>query len=333
MLSVLLSAVALLQPSDDDKKIRGLIEELKLEDASARRKALDALLDRGKRAVPAAIEVLEDTRHGLKDQVDDLVGRLASREWKDRDAAQKSIVRLGRHAREFLQAHEGNADAEVAWRVKAALAEIEEREREEAGYEYLRNAGLCEFLGLAAEGDAKAVALLLKQLETPPTTNPALAEAHLALRVRAAEALGRLRATLPDAKAHDVAEHALELLKRNRDRRQCIALVQTLGRLRSEAAVTPLDSLVDDPERRDVHLKRAALRALAAIGDPRGVARAIKSLASEDVYMRDAAIEVLVEVAGQDFGLDPRQAPDAARERIQAARAWWEKKYGKEWSE
>ncbi len=324
MLSVLLSAVALFQAADDDKKVRALIEE---------RKALDALLDRGKRAVPPAIEVLEDTRHGLKEQVEDLVGKLASREWKDRDAAQKSIVRLGRHAREFLQAHEGNADAEVAWRVKAALAEIEERERDEAAYEYLRNAGLCEFLGLMAEGDAKAVELLLKQLETPPTTNPSLADAHLALRVRAAEALGRLRASLADAKANDVAEHALEMLKKNRDRRQCIALVQTLGRLKSEVAVTPLDSLVDDPERRDVHLKRAAMRALSAIGDPRGVARVIKSLASEDVYLRDAAIEVLAETAGQDFGLDARQAPDAAREKIRAAQAWWEKKYGREWSE
>jgi HEAT repeat protein len=91
--------------------------------------------------------------------------------------------------------------------------------------------------------------------------------------------------------------------------------------------------MLGEGERRDVHLKRAMMRALAAIDDARGTAAIVRALASDDVYLRDAAIEVLAEAAGQDFGLDARQAPEAAAEKIQAARQWWSKKYGKEWAE
>jgi HEAT repeat protein len=88
-----------------------------------------------------------------------------------------------------------------------------------------------------------------------------------------------------------------------------------------------------DGERKDVHLKRAAMRALMAIGETRGVAAVVRALESDDVYVRDAAVQVLAEAAGDDFGLDPRVAAGAQRERIEAARAWWEKKYHGEWEE
>ncbi len=326
MLTLLLSALAFAQ-SDDEKKILALIEDLKVEDAAARRRALEGLRDRGKAAAPLMLAVLADERPGLEGQIDDLVVKLASADWKARDAAHKGLVRLGRHARARLQSHEAAPDAEVAWRVKAALAEIEEKERDEATYEYLRNAGLCEALGALEE--AKAAPLLARLVDAAPTANPALADAQFTMRARAAEALGRLRASLSQEQADAAAEKTVELAQGTRDRRLGVPLLQTLGRLKSGVAVTPLLSYVKDAERKDVHLKHAAMRALAAIDDPRGVAGIVAQLASDDVYLRYGAVEVLGE-AGADFGIDPRSAPD---DKAKAARAWWEKRYGKDWQD
>jgi HEAT repeat protein len=90
---------------------------------------------------------------------------------------------------------------------------------------------------------------------------------------------------------------------------------------------------VRDSSRRDVHLKRTALRAIAEIGDADGLAGIIRVLSSDDVYLRDGAIEVLAEAAGTDFGLDPRTPPAAAEAKIRAAQEWWVKKFGKAWTD
>ncbi|MBI2930868.1 MAG: HEAT repeat domain-containing protein [Planctomycetes bacterium] len=307
----------------DDKSTLELIEELKSADPVARRKALDALRDRGPEAVPAVLSVLADERLGLDEQIDGIVLKLSNKDWKTRDAAHRALVRFGRHARPRLQTHEDAEDPEVAWRVKAVLAEIEEKERDEATLEYFRNASLCEFLGSC--GDSRAVPQLLKHLEQAASTNPSLAEVQFLAQARAAEALGRLRSTLSDDQVEGVVELVIELLAANRDRRSGVVLIQTLGHLRSRTVVTPLLSLVKDGDRCDVHLKRVALRALAEIDDPRGVAGIIEAMASEDVYLRDGAVEALSEIAGQDFGVDPRRSADSAQ--LEAARKWWQDKY------
>ncbi len=306
---------------DPDAKAAATIDELRADDIAVRRKAIEALIELGKTAVPAILRTLADESPGLPQRVEDLVKKLAAKEWKERDEAMRSLARLGRRAIEFIKKHTDDGDPEVRWRVKTSLAEIEEMKGRESTLDFTRNAALCQVLGQI--GDGRAVKPLLKEM---------LGSGSPDVRLRAGEALGLLRASLSSADADEACDEAIRLLSASKDRRERALLVKTMGLLRSKAAVRPLTGLVDDKAERDVHLKRNAMAALAIIGEADGLAAVVRSLDSDDVYLREAAYEILKPLAG-DGGFDPRLDAKANAEAIKKCRAWWSKKSGKDWQE
>ena len=88
---------------DPEAKAAAFVDEMRTEDITVRRKALDGILAIGKPAVPALLRALADETPGLKERVDGLVGKFSSKEWKERDEAMRSLVRLGRRAMDFLK--------------------------------------------------------------------------------------------------------------------------------------------------------------------------------------------------------------------------------------
>jgi HEAT repeat protein len=316
----LLAALALLQ--EPDTKAAALIDDLRTDDAAVRRRSVDGLIELGKDAVGAILRVLADESPGLQARVGDLVKQLASKEWKQRDEAMRSLIRLGRRAIDFLKTHAENADPEVAWRVKTALAEIEEMKPRENALDHARNAALCHVLGLV--GDERAVEPLLWQL-----TKIQNAE----VKLRAAQALGLLRAVMNDAQAEKAGDEVVATLSGGRDRRERALLVKTLGLLRAKGAVQQLRTLVEERSERDIHIKKNAMASLAAIGDPDGFASIVKALAADDAYLREAALSVLAPLTGGDLAFDPRRDAKENAEAIAAFKAWWSRKFSKEWKD
>ena len=306
---------------DPEAKAAAFVDEMRTEDITVRRKALDGILAIGKPAVPALLRALADETPGLKERVDGLVGKFSSKEWKERDEAMRSLVRLGRRAMDFLKSHVEETDAEVLWRVKTALAEIEEQRPRESQLDFVRNASLCLALGQIGEG--AAVGPLLKELTRTQSGE---------VKLRAVEALALLRASVSDTQADEASEEAVKLLASSRDRRERTLLVRSLGRLRSRAAVQPLKSLLEKSER-DVYLKRNAMQALVAIGDWSGVAAIVRCLESEDIYLRDATIEVLAPMAGGDQGFDALKEPKENAGALKKFHDWWAGKSGKLWED
>jgi HEAT repeat protein len=329
MIAVLLFSL-LVQTPDDAKRVLGLIDELKQSDAGVRRRAIEALLAAGEKAVPHALAVLADEFPGLEQRVDDLVAKLAAPEWAVRAEAQKALVAIGRRARPRLQKHANHENVEVNWRVRTALAEIAEDERDETARDYALKREICEFLGRS--GDARAPAAVARVLQLRAPSVAAHAEDHLALRVRAVEALGRLARSLTTEQTEAAVEAATQAVTQARASRDAAALAVALGQFRTRAAVPPLLAMLRDRGRRDVHVKRLVMRSLVALDDPRGVAGVVQAVGADDVYVREAAIDTLAEATGKDVGLDPRRAPGSDAERVRALRAWWEKKYGLEWA-
>ncbi len=302
-----------------------ILERLKTEDSAERRAALDELRRHGPAGVEAALRTLGNVRPGIEGRVGEIVRHLAARTWRERNRAMRELVDLGRAARPALEEHQkGAADPEVAWRIRAALAEIADHAGREERLEEARNAALCEFLGDA--GDPRAVGPLLK---------PAGAGA-LEVRIRAAEALGRLRDRMDAGQADEAAERILDALAGTKPPPtplQKSRLIRALAHLRAPAAVRPLGALLADRSERNVQVKRSCIAALAAVGDERAVRALVLALAAEDPYVRQGAASSLEALAGETFGVDPAAAPAENRAAIGKVRQWWEKKFGKEWEE
>jgi hypothetical protein len=207
--TILLLGALLQQPPANAPEIPALIENLKANEPAVRREALETLVERAAEALPIVLATLADEHPGIDQQVDDLVKRLAAKDWKSRDAAQQELVRLGRHARARLEKHAGSDDPEVAWRVKAALAEIEEKRQDEGEANNVRDACLFEFLGRA--GDLKGVPPLLKRFGVAAGDARQMSGAEIDVRVRVLEALGRLRKGLSTEQADAAAELAYRI--------------------------------------------------------------------------------------------------------------------------
>jgi HEAT repeat protein len=321
--------LSLLVQASDDAKILGLIDELRQSDAAVRRRAIESLLAGGEKAVPRALAALADEFPGLDQRVDDLVAKLAAPEWTARAEAQKALEAIGRRARPRLQKHANHENVEVSWRVRTAISEIGEQERDETARDYALKRGLCEFLGRSRDARAGAAVARVLQLPAPPAAH---VDDHLALRVRAVEALGRLAGSLTAEQTEAGAEAATQCVAQVRSSRDAAALAVAFGQLRTRASVPPLLAMLRDRGRRDVYVKRMVMRSLVALDDPRGVAGVVQAVEADDVYVREAAIDTLAEATGKDVGLDPRRAPGSDAERVRALRAWWEKKYGLEWA-
>lgn len=308
-------------PAQDD--VEKIVEGLKTEEAGPRRAALEELHRRGAPGVAAAIRALGGPSPAPSDRISALLKQLASRKWKERDEAMQALVRLGRPAKPALEALPADADPEVAWRVRSALAEIAERAGREDLLEDLRNAALCEFLGEA--GDAGAVAPLLRILDAGG------ADAKPELKLRAADALGKLADRLQPRQAELAADQVLAMLEKAGSPLQKGLLIRVLGRLRAPSCVRPLSALLADRSEKNLHLKRACLAALGQTGDAAALRAVIEALRSDDPYLRQAASGVLEEATGAPTGIDPRGPAEGNREATAKLQEWWSRKYGRSW--
>jgi HEAT repeat protein len=307
-----LALLACLAVQDDPA---ALVERLRVEDAAERRKAESALLKAGAPAAEAAARALGAVPPDPAARVAELAAGLAALAWKERDRAMRELARLGPAARPSLLKHAEAADPEVAWRVRAALAELGERAPREEALGAIRDAALCRLLGEL--GGAEAPAALLRVLAEPP------GEARAETRLRAVEALGKLRAGLSAAQADEAAERALAQLERSPGPRERGVLLRAIGRLKSKTATRPLAALAEDRGEKNLHVRRAALAALAAAGDGESMRAVVEALASDEPYVREAAAAALERAAGVAFGVE---AP-----AMDKARAWWSTKFGKPW--
>lgn len=304
--------------------VESILERLRSGDASERLRALEDLRAAGAGMVPAAIRALEGGQVGLREKVGALLKRLSSESWKDRHGAARALVRLGRAARPMLEAASESSDPEVSWRVRDILAELGEGEGLEEDREGAQTAALCTLLGEA--GDGRAIRTLLGLL----------ASGRPEVRLASAEALGRLRDRMGPQEAAEAAEGVLEIfggVRHPPGAAEKARLLRVLGDLQSPAGVRPLEALLADRGERDVHVKRMAVAALAAIGDAASLRVVVKALGSEEVYVRQAAAVRLREVAGEDFGIDPMDPAEAGGKAVLRARAWWSGRFGEPWGE
>lgn len=318
---IALLSLLVLQSADID----ALLDKLRTEDASERRRIQSELVLRGSEAVPAMIRALETASPRPEEEVTRLVQRLRSQSWKERSEATAALVRLGRAALPLLEAQIGGADPEAAWRLRSAMAEIREKAGHDEQLEELRAAAVCDVLGQA--GDGRAVAPLLKLLAADgPEKRPQL-------KLRASQALGFLRGAMSGGQAEESADRILQVLERMAGPLEKAMLLQALGRVGSPSAVRPLSALLADRSEKNVHLKRSCASALAAIGHPRGVRAIVDALGADDVYVRQGAAAALEELAGGPFGYDPRASVEENRAALEKIRAWGSEKYGKAWSD
>ena len=318
-----LAFLLLAAPAQDE--ISKILERLKTDDAAQRRTALAELHARGEAGVAAAIRALGGPASAPSERITALLKQLASKAWKERDEAMQGLIRLGRPAKPALEALPADADPEVAWRVRSALAEIAERAGREDAIDELRGGALCEFLGEA--GDAGAVGPLLGILDAGP------ADARPELKLRAADALGKLAGRLQPRQAEQTADLVLGMLEKSVSPLQKALLIRVLGRLRAPACVRPLSALLADRSEKNLHLKRACLAALGQTGDAAALRAVIEALRSDDAYVRQAAAAVLEEATGAPPGIDPRATAEENHEAVGRLREWWAKKYSRAWED
>lgn len=301
----------------DDKALLQAVEKLRSPESADRAAAEQTLRKAGTKAVPVLLRVLEDDQTGLKEKVAEHVKALSSPDWKKRDEAMRGIVKLGRHALRYLGDHENAADPEVAWRVKAAIAELEDRSGMEEKEEQARNAVLVRILGELE--DPRAVPVLLRSLSAT----------DFDLRLSAAESIAKVRDHLQPKQADEAAERVVELCRETKqDLYRCL-LIKTLGALRSSVATPSLALLLRSKDERNSNVRRNAVAALAKIGDDAALRAVVESLSDDDVYVRHAALQQLEPLAGGAFGYDPRAADH--EDALRKFRAWWEAKTGKSW--
>jgi hypothetical protein len=292
------------------------VERLGSPDAAVRRAAERELAESGAAAVPSLKRALARETDPIEPRVDALVKKLAAASWKEREEAGRALVLLGRAARPRLQTHENAADVEVAWRVKAILAELKELEPGEAAAAAWRDAAVCRLLGAA--GDGGSAGLILGALGS---AEGAPAEAALDLRLSVLGALADLRASITAEQAERATEEGLKLVAEPRNRRTMGAALKSLGRLKSPSAVKPLAALVENVSVKDLHVKRGALAALAALGTRESMRPVIDAFKSADPYLREAAWQVL-QGSGFNPPYDPESGPASDDARARILKAW-----------
>jgi HEAT repeat protein len=321
-MSVVLALAALLPLALQDPVERA-IGALRTEDAGRRRAALEDLEKLGASAIPTVLRALEGVAPASPDRIRQLLGQLASKGWKERDEAMQALVRLGRSALPGLEGIGSDGDPEVVWRVRSALSEIKDRAGKEDLLEELQNSSLCDFLGEI--GDERAVGPLLGVLSGGGS------ELRPDLKIRAADALGKLAQRLRAPQAEEATEKVLALFEKTPSPLQKGLLIRVLGRLHSPSSVRPLSALLSDRSEKNLHLKRACLIALSRTGDPAALRLVIESVGSPDPYLRQAAVAAIEEASGGASGVDLRGGAEENREAIGRLKSWWSKKFGKAW--
>lgn len=321
----MIAAVALLAllPAQAGDSVDALLERLRTDDAAVRRQAQLGLVRIGPGAVPALLRALESVSPRPEEEISRLLKRLESATWKERNEATEALVKLGRPAAVLLEARIASADPEVAWRLKAAIAEIREKAGRDEQAEEVRAAALCDVLGQV--GDGRAVAPLLRLLAADAPSK------RIPLKLRACQALGQMRGAMDGTQAEEAADRVLQVLERAPGALEKGLLIKTLGRLKVASAVRPLSALLTDRSEKNAHLKRCCISALATIGDPKGLRAIVEALGSDEVYVRQGAAAALEELAGDAYGFDPRLNPEESREAAAKFRQWGAGKYGKDW--
>ncbi len=305
--------------AQEETEIRKAAEKLTSSDPTERLAGEEFLRKAGAKAVMVLVGILQNEHGGMRDQVAELVRTLADRDWKKRDGAMRALVALGRHALKALQEHENASDPEVAWRVRAAIAKIQEQAAQDEKEELALQAAVARILGEL--DDARAVPALLS----------GLGSRSLDLRRAAAQAGATLRKHLTSDQADVAAEAALELYSNPALVQQRAGLLRDLAALRSPLAVKPLTQLLRDRSERNSSLKRNAMATLVAIGTPEARRAVIQSLEDEDPYVRQGAFRLLEGAAGEGFGFDPRLSAGENREALSRFRDWWERSSGAKW--
>jgi HEAT repeat protein len=275
------------------------------------------LAEAGAKAVPGLRRALARDGEPVDPRVDALVKKLSASSWKEREQATRDLVLLGQPARSRLSTYENAADVEVAWRVKSVLAELKEKETEEAAAGAYADAAICRLLGAA--GDGESAGLILGALKGVEGTR---AEAALDLRLSVLGALADLKPALTAEQAERATEEGLKLLREQRHRRTMGAVLKSLGRLKSPAAVAPLKALVDEEALKDLHVKRGALAALASIGRPESMRVVIDALKSSEPYLREAALQVLAVSGLPAADYDPASGPASEEIRRRLLEGW-----------
>ncbi len=307
-----LALLLLLGPLQD--AIPDQLERLKAPDAAERRRAQDALALRGAEILEPVLKRLSEAEASVEPAVRAAAARLSSRVWKERARAEADLLNLGRRALPWLEPLGASPDPDLAWRARAAAEEIRAREGEESKREDQAAAALCDLLG--GLGDARGLPYLLGILGTGAPTE------RLDVRVRAIEALARLRDRMTPAQAEEAAERAAAVFDRCAAAPEKARLLRALGGLRAPGVIRPLTVLAHDKAEKNIHLRRSALAALAALGTGpalRGVARGLES---EDPYLRHAAARLLEDKAGVAFGFDPLAGAEENRPALMKIQAW-----------
>ena len=318
----LLLALLLQSPSADAPSA---VERLRSLDPEVRRVAEKELLQAGAAAAPSLRRALAREGEPVEPRVDALVRQLGSGAWKERVEASRALLRMGRAARARLQTHENSADIEVAWRVRAILAELKEQEAAESAASTFGDAAMCRLLGSAGDKEAAPFILeAMKRAEVAPT------DASLDLRLSAVTALADLRASLNEAQAALAALEGVKLLQEPRTRRTAAAALRALGRLKSPSAFRPVAAFLFDASLRDLHLKRAALASLAAMDRPESTRVVLGVASSAEPYLRESALQVLAALGAPAAGIDASSGPPSDGE-IAPLRAWWEKRHEQAW--
>ncbi len=317
--SVFIHLLLLIQESDGTT----LLERLRSFDAGVRAAAERELAAAGSKAVPDLRRALKRDSDPIDPRVDALVRKLSAASWKERDEAARALVQLGRAAAPRLATHENSTDVEVAWRVKSILAELKEREPGEAAGTAYADAAACRLL--AAAGDGGSAEFILGALRG---TAAAPAEAALDLRLSVLGALADLRPSLTAEQAERAAEEGFRLLAEPRHRRTTGFVLKSLGRLKSPSAIRPMAALLEDASVRDLHVKRQALAALAALGSRESIRPVIDALDSPEPYVREAALEALKSTGLPDPQYDPASGPASVDLRTRIREGWERKLSG-----
>jgi len=175
-----------------------------------------------------------------------------------------------------------------------------------SGDQYARVHVLEVFERLAASCDPKARARLANLAAEPLLRDPLPAVA-----VAAAAACGAAR----------VADQLVVALEQRREPEVTIAVLDALGRTGLPVARAELEAYAATPAAAALPTDgRVALEAaLLAVDPARDTSAFLAQLASPDTDLAFAALQRLMTLTGDDFGLDPAQPPEARATALQAA--------------
>ncbi len=102
-----------------------------------------------------------------------------------------------------------------------------------------------------------------------------------------------------------------------------LAVLQSFKRLLGQAGRSYYQKGINDVSGK---VRRKAARLLVLYKDKRGIPELIRSLRSQDKFVRFNCIEILRKAAGQSFGFQPDGVMDRREKVIKTWETWWDTK-------